>query len=82
MINKPKNGEIFDKCGTMLIKRADDTEEKLKTRLNIFFTETKPIIDFYKEKGIVKEEEISISINRLGADAAEDIAQYLKYKII
>ena len=82
MINKPKNGEICDKCGTKLIKRADDTEEKLKTRLNIFFTETKPIIDFYKEKGIVKEEEISISINRLGADAAEDIALYLKDKII
>lgn len=82
VLNKPKNGEICDKCGTALIKRADDTEEKLKTRLDIFFTETEPIIDFYKEKGIVKEEEISISINRLGTDAAEDVAQYIKNKNI
>ena len=40
--------------------------------------ETKPVIDFYRERGIVKDEEISISINRLGVDAAKDIAEYIK----
>ena len=78
ILNKPKNGEICDKCGTELTKRVDDTEEKLKTRLNIFFTETEPVINFYKEKGIVKEEEISISINRLADEAARDIIAYMK----
>ena len=73
-----RSGEICDKCGTELTKRVDDTEEKLKTRLNIFFTETEPVINFYKEKGIVKEEEISISINRLADEAARDIIAYMK----
>ena len=65
ILNKPK-------------KRVDDTEEKLKTRLNIFFTETEPVINFYKGKGIVKEEEISVSINRLADEAARDIIAYMK----
>ena len=78
ILSKPQNGEICDKCGTPLIKRVDDTEEKLKTRLDIFFTQTKPVMDYYEKKGIVKEEEISVSINRLGADAARDVIEYIK----
>lgn len=80
ILNKPKNGELCDECGVELTKRVDDTEEKLKIRLNTFFTETKPVIDFYREKGIVKDEEISVSINRLGIDAAKDIVEYVKSK--
>ena len=80
ILNKPKNGEICDDCGVQLITRADDTEEKLKTRLNIFFTQTQPVMDFYKTKGIVREEEVSVAINRLGTDAAKDIVSYLKNK--
>lgn len=78
ILSKPKNGEICDDCGVELIKRVDDTEEKLKTRLEIFFTQTQPVMDFYKQKGVVKEEEISVAINRLGTDAAKDIVEYLK----
>lgn len=73
ILNKPKEGELCDYCKIPLTKRVDDTEEKLKLRLDTFFTQTQPVIDFYKQKGIVKEEEISISINRLGIDAAKDI---------
>ncbi len=78
VLNKPKTGEICDDCGVELIKRADDTEEKLKTRLDIFFKETKPVIDFYNKKGIVREEEISLSINRLAIDVAKDIIKDVK----
>ena len=73
ILNKPKEGELCDYCKVPLTKRVDDTEEKLKLRLDTFFTQTQPVIDFYKHKGIVKDEEISISINRLGIDAAKDI---------
>ncbi len=78
VLNKPKEGELCDDCKVPLIKRVDDTREKLQLRLNTFFTETKPVIDFYKKKGIVRDEEISISINRLGIDAAKDIVEYIK----
>ena len=78
VLNKPKNDEICDDCGVELTKRVDDTEEKLKTRLDIFFNETEPVINFYKEKGIVKEEEISVSINRLAPEAARDLIDSMK----
>lgn len=78
ILNKPKNGEICDNCGTELIKRADDTEERLKRRLDIFFSETEPVITFYREKGIVQDEEISLSINRLAPEAAKDIIEHLR----
>ena len=80
ILNKPKEGEICDDCGVELIKRKDDTEEKLQLRLDTFFKETKPVIDFYNDRGIVRKEEISISINRLGADAAKSIVDYIKSK--
>lgn len=80
VLNKPKEGELCDDCKVQLTRRVDDTREKLELRLNTFFTETKPVIDFYAEKGIVKDEEVSIKINRLGEDAAKDIVNYIKNK--
>ena len=78
VLSKPKNGEICDDCGVELIKRVDDTEEKLKTRLEIFFKETEPVIDYYRTKGIVREEEVSLGINRLAVDVANDIIDEMK----
>jgi len=80
ILNKPKNGEICDYCGVELTKRKDDTEEKLQIRLDTFFKETKPVIDFYANRGLVRNEEVSVSINRLGVDAAKSVVEYLKNK--
>ena len=78
ILNKPKVGEICDKCGEQLVMRKDDTKEKLQLRLDTFFKETKPVIDFYEQKKLVKNEEISIAINRLGADVANDLLKEIK----
>lgn len=78
VLNKPKVGELCDDCKIPLIKRVDDTEEKLQLRLDTFFTQTKPVIDFYEKKGIVKDEEVSIAINRLGIDVAKDVIEYIR----
>lgn len=80
ILSKPKEGELCDDCKIELIKRVDDTEEKLKTRLDIFFSQTQPVMDYYREKGIVRDEEVSVSINRLGTDAAKDVVEYIKNK--
>ena len=80
VLNKPKEGELCEDCKIELTKRVDDTREKLQLRLDTFFTQTKPVIDFYSKKGIVKDEEVSIAINRLGVDAAKDIVDYIKSK--
>lgn len=80
VLNKPKEGELCDYCKVPLTRRVDDTREKLQLRLDTFFTQTKPVIDFYAQKGIVRNEEVSVAINRLGEDAAKDIVNYIKNK--
>lgn len=35
--------------------RSDDTEEKVKTRLNVYKKETKPVMDYYEEQDKVQE---------------------------
>ena len=46
----PKEAGKDDVTGEPLVKRGDDTEEKLKTRLNEFHTKTKPVLDYYGNK--------------------------------
>lgn len=45
----PKKAMTDDITGEPLIKRSDDTEEKLRTRLSEFHAKTKPILDHYKK---------------------------------
>ncbi|MFV0503275.1 MAG: adenylate kinase [Lachnospirales bacterium] len=49
----PKNGELCDDCNIELNQRADDNPETVKNRLVKYHQVTSPIIDFYKERGIV-----------------------------
>jgi len=47
----PKMPGKCDKCGGELYQRSDDREETVKDRLNIFFAQTVPILDYYKKQG-------------------------------
>ena len=47
--NPPKIEGICDKDNTPLILRDDDKEEAIKKRLNIYHTETKPIVSHYEK---------------------------------
>lgn len=38
-----------DECGGLLIKRADNTAEAIKQRLDIFYRETQPVINYFKK---------------------------------
>jgi len=46
--NPPKKPNTDDITGEPLMKRGDDTEEKLRTRLEEFHSKTKPILDHYQ----------------------------------
>ncbi len=52
--NKPKVEGICDVCGSTLVQRKDDTEETIKTRLDVYYKQTKPVLDYYEKTGIVK----------------------------
>lgn len=44
---------ICDACGGQLYQRADDTVESLKVRLDEYERITRPVLDYYSEKGLV-----------------------------
>jgi adenylate kinase len=46
----PKKPGKCDKCGGELYQRSDDKEKTVKERLGIFFAQTVPILDYYKEQ--------------------------------
>ncbi len=50
---KPHISGICDKCGTKLVKRADDNAETFENRFDTYLEKTKPLIDYYKEKNIL-----------------------------
>ncbi|MDY4848952.1 MAG: adenylate kinase [Bacilli bacterium] len=50
---KPKVEGVCDLCGGPLYQRKDDNEEALKVRLQHYVTDTKPLLDFYQERGLL-----------------------------
>ncbi|MGW1463591.1 adenylate kinase [Streptomyces sp. NPDC001493] len=51
--NQPKTEGVCDACGGELYQRDDDTEETVRTRLEVYHSQTEPIIDYYREQGLV-----------------------------
>ncbi|MFF9341707.1 MULTISPECIES: adenylate kinase [unclassified Streptomyces] len=58
--NAPKTEGVCDTCGGELYQRADDSEETVRTRLEVYHTQTEPIIDYYRAQNLV------VTISALG----------------
>jgi adenylate kinase len=52
--NPPKKTNICDKCSGELYQRDDDTEETVKKRIRTYEEQTKPLVNYYTNKGILK----------------------------
>jgi adenylate kinase len=47
----PTKGWTCDVCGGRVVQRADDTEDAINRRLDLYETQTWPLIDFYRQRG-------------------------------
>jgi len=70
--NPPKTGGRCDECGGRLYQRDDDSEQTIAERLRVYRVQTKPLINYYSEKGVLttiegigREEEIFAEIDAL-----------------
>lgn len=52
--NPPRHEGKCDKCNGELFQRDDDREETIKKRLEVYNSQTAPLIDYYRRKGILK----------------------------
>lgn len=53
--NPPRKPGICDKCGTALVTRPDDREEVVRTRIETYERQTAPLVQYYREKGLLRE---------------------------
>lgn len=49
----PTRPNICDRCGGEVYRRRDDEPEVVRERLNVYQRQTKPVIDYYKQKGML-----------------------------
>jgi len=52
--NPPAVGGKCKKCGSPVIQRADETKEAICNRLETYNSKTAPLINFYREEGLLK----------------------------
>jgi adenylate kinase len=51
----PKREDVCDRCGGELLQRDDDREETVRARLDVYDTQTLPLVDYYRQRGILRE---------------------------
>lgn len=50
----PKKEGICDQCGGELYQRADDTEETVENRIEVYNSQTKPLVEYYQAAGTIE----------------------------
>ncbi|WMX45505.1 adenylate kinase [Streptomyces roseicoloratus] len=58
--NAPETEGVCDTCGGELFQRPDDSEDTVRRRLEVYHTQTEPIIDYYRAQNLV------VTISALG----------------
>ena len=69
----PKKDGVCDLCNGELIQRADDTEETVLNRIDVYNKQTKPLVDYYDKAGVI----INIDGNKDLDDVLADIVKGL-----
>jgi adenylate kinase len=49
----PKVQAVCDRCGGELYQRADDREETITARLNVYDSQTAPLVNYYRARGML-----------------------------
>ena len=61
----PRTTGVCDRCNGELYQRDDDAEETVRKRINVYFAQTAPLINYYTEKSKLLEINGSHSINEV-----------------
>ena len=76
VVNKPPKVEgVCDRDGTKLIQRDDDTAETVEKRLSVNIEQTKPLLNFYEQKGVLVTVDGDKDINDVFANIVAKISE-------
>lgn len=71
----PKTPGKCDVCGGELYQRSDDTEETVRKRLEVYFAQTAPLIEYYKRDARLAEVDGQRSIEEVSRDILSLLSQ-------
>jgi adenylate kinase len=69
--NPSKIAGICDVCGSELVLRDDDKPETVKKRLAVYHDQTRPLIDYYKEAGVLVNVDGTQELNKVFSDITD-----------
>ncbi len=68
IFNPPEKEGVCDRCGKRLYHRDDDKEESIKNRLSVYKKQTQPLIDYYRNLGLLAAIDGSGSIEQISGE--------------
>ena len=75
LFSPPQEPGVCDKCGGELYQRPDDTPETQKHRIKVYFEQTAPLIDYYRDKGLLVEVDGRPGIEEIQAELLDIIKE-------
>ena len=69
----PKVSGVCDKDGGELFTRPDDTVETAKKRLDVYFAQTSPLIEYYTKRGLLTEINGDQDVDKVGAELVKAV---------
>ena len=64
----PDHQGVCPNCGGELVQRDDDKPEVVRKRIQVYLEETEPLIDYYREQGVLEEVNGESSVEEVGRD--------------
>ncbi|MDR7664994.1 adenylate kinase [Methanosarcina sp. Z-7115] len=75
-LNPPKKEGVCDICGSEVFQRADDKEEAVQNRLNVYKKQTQPLINYYAKQGILMTLDGTKDIDEVFEDIKAVLAKF------
>ena len=71
----PKKEGVCDYCGGELIQRADDNLETVTNRIDVYESQTKPLIDYYEKAGNIAHIDGTTGLDNVFADIVKALGE-------
>jgi adenylate kinase len=55
IFDPPRNVGLCNKCNGELYQRDDDAEDTVKMRLEVYETQTRPLLSYYQDRGLLRK---------------------------
>jgi len=74
--NPPKLSGICDHDGSPLYQRDDDSEKTVKKRIQVYYRQTRPLIEYYQDQGLLVKVDGNQNIKKVTQDLITAITQF------